>query len=368
MNQVIFKENIGKNGKKIAEIILNSERYLNALTLEMVNQIEEQLEKWTNSDVLAVILDGAGDKAFCAGGDVVSVRENIKNRGPEYAETFFAREFILDYNMHNYKKPIICWGSGIVMGGGMGLMNGCNFRVVTETSRLAMPETAIGYYPDVGGSYFLNKVPKPFGLFLGVSGSPINGIDAIDLNLADFFLANSQKGRLIDRLCSADLGNQKTEIIVQNILSDLQFESKAVKKEQNGKIKLHADFIRSAMNQNSLSEAFDIILSARIKDIWFEKMQNSLSYGSPLSALIVEKQLIVSEKMPLWDIFKLEMILTGQFVRNREFPEGVRAKLVDKDNKPKWTFKTIEQVDFGIVDSFFRPPWEVNPLDKLIAI
>ena len=135
MNQVIFKENIGKNGKKIAEIILNSERYLNALTLEMVNQIEEQLEKWADSDVLAVILDGAGDKAFCAGGDVVSVRENIKNRGPEYAETFFAREFILDYNMHNYKKPIICWGSGIVMGGGMGLMNGCNFRVVTETSK-----------------------------------------------------------------------------------------------------------------------------------------------------------------------------------------------------------------------------------------
>ena len=155
---------------------------------------------------------------------------------------------------------------------------------------------------------------------------------------------------------------------MQNILSDLQFESKAVKKEQTGKIKYHADFIRRAMNQNSLSEAFDIILSAQIKDIWFEKMQNSLSYGSPLSALIVEKQLSVSEKMPLWDIFKLEMILTGQFVRNREFPEGVRAKLVDKDNKPRWTFKKIEEVDLGIVDSFFRPPWEVNPLDKLIAI
>ena len=96
MNQVIFKENIGKNGKKIAEVILNSERYLNALTLEMVDQIQEQLEKWANSEVLVIILDGAGDKAFCAGGDVVSVRENIKNRGSEYAETFFAREFILD--------------------------------------------------------------------------------------------------------------------------------------------------------------------------------------------------------------------------------------------------------------------------------
>ncbi len=365
-NSVTFKLHKAQNQLMVGEIILNSPTHLNALTLGMVDAIQKKLNLWRESDVFTVILSGAGEKAFCAGGDVVNVRKDINNRGPRFAETFFAREFFLDYQIHNYPKPIICWGAGIVMGGGMGLMNGCSHRIVTESSRLAMPEVGIGYYPDVGGSWFLNKVPEPFGLFLGLSGSPINGKDAIILNLADHFISNAKKNELIKNLCSTEGSKDPdTNNIVDQIIEDLSDRSDLEKQSQESRIDRHGSSINGAMKEDNLSNIYQQLCSIRSDDKWIARMQENLRYGSPLAALVVQKQLTQFRKTPLWEVFKNEMIMTAQFLRHQEFPEGVRARLVDKDNKPNWSFKTIEEVKTEVLNNFFKPPWENNPLDDL---
>lgn len=150
---VIFKELEADNGKKIGVIRLNSEKTLNALNYEMIDCIYKTLLAWKSNDtVVCVFLEGAGEKAFCAGGDISSLRTNVLGGDLDAPLRFFSKEYRLDYLIHTYQKPIIVWGNGFVMGGGMGLMSGAGFRVVTSTSVLAMPEISIGLYPDVGGS------------------------------------------------------------------------------------------------------------------------------------------------------------------------------------------------------------------------
>ena len=365
MEEVFFKEHQGIGGSLVGEIVLNSEAHLNALSLLMVDRIRDKLTLWRNSEIRAIILDSVGEKAFCAGGDVVTVRKNIREKGVPQAETFFTREFVLDYEIHNYPKPIICWGAGIVMGGGMGLMNGCSHRVVTETSRLAMPEVAIGYYPDVGGSWFLNKIPKPFGLFLGLSGSPINGAEAIKINLADYFIASSKRKELLRALCEVDL-SESPGLSVDQVLAKLSTESLGLKEAQPHRLQVHQKAILNAFDNNSLYEIYQALLNLEANDNWTNRMQESLRYGSPLAAHLVFRQLRRAENMSLREVFESEMILTGQCLRHQEFSEGVRARLVDKDNNPEWMFESIKEVDPEVVSNFFCPPWKTNPFNKLM--
>ena len=164
MSVVLFEELTAASGK-VGRVTLNIEATLNSLTLEMVDLLQAQLDAWADDDAIAAIfIEGAGEKAFCAGGDVQALHASSVGTpgGPcEYAETFFTREYRLDYTLHTYAKPIICWGHGIVMGGGLGVMAACSHRVVTERTRIAMPEVTIALFPDVGGSWFLNHMPRP---------------------------------------------------------------------------------------------------------------------------------------------------------------------------------------------------------------
>ncbi len=183
MSSVLFTEHATQDGHVIAEVKLNAERSLNALTLEMCEEMLPRLRDWaTDERVVAVLLDSAGEKAFCAGGDVVNLYKTITGEGdPSFPERFFETEYRLDFLLHTYPKPVICWGNGIVMGGGMGLLSASSHRIVTETSRLAMPEVTIGLYPDVGASWFLNRLPNGAGRFLAMTGCQINAPDAVHL-------------------------------------------------------------------------------------------------------------------------------------------------------------------------------------------
>ncbi|MAD21828.1 MAG: enoyl-CoA hydratase, partial [Halomonas sp.] len=191
MSCVLFEEHTTQDGHVIGEITLNAERSLNALTLEMIEEILPRLNQWQSDErVVAVLLDSAGEKAFCAGGDVVNLYKAIQGEGAaDFPERFFENEYRLDYQLHTFPKPVICWGNGIVMGGGMGLLSGSSHRIVTETSRLAMPEVTIGLYPDVGASWFLNRLPGGAGRFLAMTGGQINAPDAVHLGLADRAIA-----------------------------------------------------------------------------------------------------------------------------------------------------------------------------------
>lgn len=184
----------------IGHLTLNRPAGLNALTLGMVRSLQQQLDTWAlDPQIRAVVLRGAGDKAFCAGGDIRSLYDSHK-QGDTLHEDFFVEEYALDLTIHHYRKPILALMDGFVLGGGMGLVQGADLRVVTERSRLAMPEVAIGYFPDVGGSYFLPRIPGELGIYLGVSGVQIRAADALYCGLADWYLDSRKLKQLDERL------------------------------------------------------------------------------------------------------------------------------------------------------------------------
>ena len=184
----------------IGHLTLNRPSGLNAIDLEMVRSLQTQLDAWaTDPNIKAVTLRGAGEKAFCAGGDIRSLYDSYKHQDTLHT-LFFEEEYALDLTLHHYAKPVLALMDGYVLGGGMGLAQGADLRVVTERSRLAMPEVAIGYFPDVGGSYFLTRTPGQLGTYLGVSGIQIRASDALYCGLADWYTESDKLVELDQRL------------------------------------------------------------------------------------------------------------------------------------------------------------------------
>ncbi|MER2100230.1 MAG: enoyl-CoA hydratase/isomerase family protein, partial [Pseudomonas qingdaonensis] len=184
----------------VGHLTLNRPAGLNALTLPMVRQLQQQLDAWAvDPQVHAVVLRGEGPKGFCAGGDIRSLHDSFK-AGDSLHRDFFVEEYALDLCIHHYRKPIVALMDGFTLGGGMGLAQGAELRVVTERSRLAMPETGIGYFPDVGGSYFLSRIPGELGTYLGVSGVQIQAADALYCGLADWHIDSARLSTLDERL------------------------------------------------------------------------------------------------------------------------------------------------------------------------
>ncbi|MGM0857809.1 MAG: enoyl-CoA hydratase/isomerase family protein [Pseudomonadota bacterium] len=370
MSSVLFSEHPTQDGHVIAEITLNAERSLNALTLEMIEEILPRLAEWRSDErVVALLLDSAGDKAFCAGGDVVNLYKAIKGEGdPDFPERFFDNEYRLDYALHTYPKPVICWGNGIVMGGGMGLLSASSHRVVTETSRLAMPEVTIGLYPDVGASWFLNRLPNGTGRFLAMTGSQINAPDAVHLGLADRAIASHQRDAMAKALTKATWGEgAKTDAhgVVNRILRELEQASQPVFEELEAPVYKFSPLIRELMDHDTVEQIVAAISAVSSDDKWFAKAQKTLAHGSPVSIKLIDEQLKRAKYMSLAEVFQAELALSVQCCRHREFPEGVRALLVDKDGKPDWTYPDVAAVEDSFIDELLTPPWANNPLANL---
>ena len=206
--EVVVVSTLGEGDRQVGRLTLNVPRILNSLDAEMIEIMLGKLLEWAEDDsIAAVYIDGEGEKAFCAGGDVHELRRSsIENPGGPctYAENFFAREYQMNYVLFTYPKPVICWGHGVVMGGGMGVMAGCSHRVVSERTRIGMPEITIALFPDVGGSYFLNRTPGMIGRFLSLTSAHINAADALFANLGDVFLAHEQRYEVMAALAVAD--------------------------------------------------------------------------------------------------------------------------------------------------------------------
>ena len=289
---VLFETASAANGSLIGVITLNVPKALNALNFDMIKLLEPQLRAWQSDDAIAmVLLKGAGDKAFCAGGDVVSLHHAMAQGKPtSLVEDFFTLEYQLDYLIHCYEKPFLVWGHGIVMGGGLGLMAGASHRVVTETSRIAMPEQTIGLYPDVGGSYFLHKMPQGVGLFLGLTSASINCEDARFVSLADHFIDSTKYDAMLAQILAAKWG--KTASLnherLTKLLTDLDNQSARMPK---GNIKANLATIQKLAELNTLQEQVDYILGLATDDKWLQRAQKSLKHGCPLSCALVSEQL-----------------------------------------------------------------------------
>ena len=361
-----------KNGKKIAHATLNKPKALNALGIDMINLLKPQLEAWqTDEEVACVILDGKGDKAFCAGGDVVAMYKAMAEnpeKMPESLQTFFTQEYELDYLIHTYAKPIVLWGNGIVMGGGLGLMSGASHRIVTESSRIAMPEITIGLYPDVGGSWFLNKMPGGCGLFLGLTGASINAADALYIKLADHFIPQGQKQHFVDQLRQINWGDSQS--LNREKLTDVcrHFHNDFKAELPQGNVQAHQSAIEAVTAGDNVDQVVEAILSYDAgDDKWFSRAQKGLAAGSPITMHLVFQQLQRGKSMSLAECFRQELDMSCRCGEFGEFQEGVRALLIDKDNQPNWHFKGLEQVKPEVIESFFTSRWrpESHPLAGL---
>ncbi len=371
---VLFEELTANNGKRIGIVTLNAEKTLNALTLAMVDLLLEQLGQWQHEqDVACILVKGAGEKAFCAGGDVQALYQSSIDQpgGPcQNAEDFFTREYRLDYLLHSYSKPVICWGHGIVMGGGLGVMAACSHRIVTEKTRIAMPEITIGLYPDVGGSWFLNRMPAQSGVFLALTGASINATDSVFTGIADHFICHEQYASVLAALVNQPWSTtqQHNNDLVSDLLTVIAANSEDAMPD--GNVESHLEIINQLCSGDDVFTVVDAITNLETDDSWLAKARDSLAAGSPLSALIISRQLELSRDMTLADVFRAEVQLSTNIVRYPEFSEGVRALLIDKDRNPQWQFKAVTDVPTEVLDRFFSVPesgstWPENPLADL---
>lgn len=374
---VRFDELQTASDHRIGLATLDSPKTLNSLSLDMCEQLDARLRAWQDdSAIAAVLLDGAGGKAFCAGGDLQSLYRSMlesptgKAWDNVYARDFFAVEYRLDFLIHRYRKPLICWGSGIVMGGGVGLMLGASHRIVTETTRFAMPEVTIGLYPDVGGTWMLSHLPPGIGAFLAMTGSQLGASDCLRLGLADRACRSGDLSSLQRALAttswSLDPGEHAAQ--VDHALDGLAAPDAA---QVQGPLQSHFDQIRAICDRTDFHE-----VCARIRtwveheDPWLARAAANFAAGSPGSARLGHTLVERMRPLSLAEVFRTEYVVSLHCVAEGDLREGIRALLIDKDRSPRWQHARHEQVDAQWTELFFRPPWPrgvTHPLADLRA-
>ena len=361
---VLFSEVATVSGHKIGIACLNSERSLNALSLDMIHLLKPQLLAWQDDPEIACVwLEGAGEKAFCAGGDIVAMyhaMQELPNTPATEVVDFFTAEYRLDYLIQTYAKPLLVWGDGFVMGGGMGLMNGASHRVVTERSRLAMPEISIGLYPDVGATYFLGQLPDNMGLFVGLTAAHVNAADALYLGMADFAIPSEKRDNTLQALKNASW-TADTKLNHATLSDTLQQRIFAVGELDVGYLYENRELISKLMAGDNVVDVCAQFLAHKTDDSVLQRAQKTLANGCPLTAHIVWQQLQYGGSLTLAEAFRLELTLSVNCAIMGDFVEGIRALLIDKDRNPQWRHAGIAEVNAEDVDALFIAPWGEQP-------
>lgn len=369
---VLFEELPCRNGKLVAVATLNVEKTLNSLSLEMIDLLSVQLTQWQNENqIAAVVIQGAGDRAFCAGGDIQALYRSMVEHpgGPNpYAEAFFEREYRLDYLIHTYKKPLMVWGHGIVMGGGLGLFGGASHRVATKKSRIALPEVTIGLFPDAGASVFLNKMPNHLACFMALTGCQINAQDALHIGLADNLIPHDNQAAVVSALTEQNWGDNgdDNKTMLSNLLSTFDHPADF----PAGQLLAHSQLINELVSMcdkdNFLADFESAVDRISIDDKWLQRAVDTFHSGCPTTAHIIVEQLGRIADLSLKEIFALELTIAVQCSRHPDFAEGIRALLIDKDNKPNWQYPVRGEVPGHWVTEHFEEVWPSgNPLKDL---
>jgi enoyl-CoA hydratase len=346
---------LGREGGA-ATLTINRPHVLNALTLDNYRRFAPALRDWANDpSVHVVVVRGAGERAFCAGGDVRAVYE--AGRGisgdRDLPAVFFREEYELIRRIHRFPKPYIAVIDGITMGGGAGISVNGAYRVATERTLFAMPETAIGLFPDVGATRFLNRCPGHIGRYLGLTGARLGAPDVLYCGLATHFVPHDRIGELVEAFGRVDWKTENERDRVPGLLSGFA--------EDPGPAPLAT--LRPAIDQCFAGNSVDEILEALADETaasgaqagWAAETRAGLLPKSPTSLKITLRQLMIGRDYDLEAALALEYRLTQHVMAAHDFYEGVRAMLIDKDQKPGWEPATLAEVGDDMVDAYFAP-------------
>ena len=351
------------DGSLLGEIKLNSPETLNAVNLGMARSIRERLNQWKSDKNIALIFfHGEGGRAFCAGGDVKALCSLILKAGEEKTDPglavqpFFQAEYEMNNLLRAYPKPVVLWGEGIVMGGGMGTFQAVSHPIVTETSRLAMPEISIGLFPDVGAGWFLSRLPGKLGWYLALTGCHLSGAEVLSLKWSRLHFKNREKDKVFGRLLSLSFkDNEDLTRQLQGMETDHSpFESW---------IERFKEPIYRLVRSGDVKTIYGEFKKSSLKDEKWVRNREVFLKGAPSSAGIICEQLKRGTGQSMREVSQLDLVLALQCARRPDFPEGVRALLVEKTGRPSWNPASIPLLkDSYVQEHFTAPPGWVNPL------
>ena len=373
---VLIEERPAGGGYTVAFACLNAERALNSLSQAMIAILQPKLAEWARrDDVAAVVLHGAGEKAFCAGGDVIGIHAALRaaDGAPSAdAEAFFAAEYRLDHSVHRFPKPVLCWGHGIVMGGGLGLMAGASHRVVTEASRIAMPEVTIGLFPDVGASWFLGRMPGGIGRFLGMTTTPMRAGDALWLNMADFRLDGDDREAVFEALTALRWSGERAadDARLSQLLRRFEDGDTAATERRESPLFERQATIAGLDDAADAAAFVQGLQAAANQDAFFEHGVRAIAGASPTSLAVVHRQLAGDPRAAIETVLQRDYAMAVACSRRPDLAEGIRALLVDKDKQPAWSPARLADVRAADVDAHFRLPDDYggpHPLADLSA-
>ncbi len=322
-------------------IRLNRPKALHALNRVMCEGIGDALETWRTDDAIEIVMiDHAEGRGFCAGGDIRMLADSGAGDGAA-ARAFFAAEYRMNHRLFTYAKPTIAFMDGITMGGGVGIALPCRYRVATENTKFAMPETAIGLFPDVGGGWYLSRLPGRMGQYLALTGHRLNGAESVALGLATHYLHADVLDEAKHRIAADP---QSVETILEALACP----------PPDARIIAHGNAIDRLFASDRLEE----VLAALDEDegAWAAEQRDTLATKSPQAMKVSLKLLLDGASMATFeDEMRQEYKVATRVVQRPDFVEGVRAVIIDKDNAPRWDPATPEDVSDHLIDRIFAP-------------
>ncbi len=331
-----------RNG--LMALTLNRPRVLNTLNREMIRLLRRALDDALADDrVHLVLISGAGERGFCAGGDLKELTQAVRNGALYLADQFFHEEYALDLLIHDFPKPVAVLAHGITMGGGLGLAAGADIVVATETTRMAMPETRIGFFPDVGATGWLfTKCPPGYPEYLTLTGDELVGAECVRLGLATHLVAQARWPELRQALenCSEELPAERPEaaIAVQQVLAPFAWQDIRPKPEMDTWVQEYF------AGKNSLQEIVAALRPCRRELKLCEDAYNRLAERSPTALAVTLQLLRANAGRPLPEVFQREALAAHFLITHPDYLEGIRARIIDKDDKPRWQPPTIEEL------------------------